>query len=44
MTKGVSVRNSTYGRSRGTRRRTQKAVGTMIEMLTAIVIRPMTNE
>jgi len=36
--------NSMNGRARGTRRRTQKAVGTMSPMLTMIVMKPTTNE
>ena len=38
MTNGRSVMNSTNGRARGTRSRTQKAVGTQEPMLTMIVI------
>ena len=44
MTNGRSVMNSTNGRARGTRRRTQKAVGISSPMLTMIVMMPMTNE
>ena len=43
-TNGRSVMNSTNGRARGTRRRTQNAVGNRSPMLTTIVMLPMTNE
>src|SRR3954471_15348213 len=43
-TNGSSVMNSTNGRALGTRRRTQKAVGSRSPMLTMIVIVPTTNE
>ena len=44
MTNGRSVMNSMYGRSRGSRRRTQNAVGTMRIELTTIVMIPTRNE
>ena len=44
MTNGSSVMNSTNGRARGTRSRTQYAVGISRPMLTMIVMMPMTNE
>ena len=44
ITNGIRVTNSTTGRSRGRRSRTQYAVGTIRSVLTTIVIRPMTNE
>ena len=44
MTNGRSVMNSTTGRARGTRSRTQNAVGTISAMLTTIVMIPTTNE
>ena len=44
MTNGRRVMNSTIGRSAGYLRRTQKAVGTMIRMLTMIVRIPAMNE
>ena len=43
-TNGRSVMNSTNGRARGIRSRTQKAVGTMSAMLRMIVMIPTTNE
>ena len=44
MTNGRRVMNSTKGRARGTRRRTQKAVGRTRTTLTMMVMMPMTNE
>src|SRR3954462_1601045 len=44
ITKGRRVTNSTRGRRRGTRSRTQNAVGTMSPMLTIVVMIPTTNE
>ena len=44
MTNGRSVMNSTTGRARGTRSRTQNAVGISRAMLTMIVTMPMMNE
>ena len=44
MTNGNRVTNSTIGRRRGRRRRTQYAVGTMIAMLVMIVSTAMTAE
>ena len=44
MTNGMSVMNSTNGRARGTRSRTQKAVGTSSAMLRMIVMIPTMNE
>ena len=43
-TNGSSVRNSTNGLARGSRRRTQNAVGTRRATLTAIVMNPTTKE
>ena len=44
MTNGRSVMNSTNGRARGIRSRTQNAVGTMSAMLMTMVMMPTTNE
>ena len=44
MTNGISVTNSTTDRSRGTRSRTQYAVGTMISRLMTTVRTPAGNE
>ena len=44
MTNGSRVMNSISGRARGTRSRTQKAVGTRMARLTTMVMTPMANE